>query len=281
MQYVDFTELNFVSALRAFLGSFKLPGEAQQIDRLMENFAARFCQCNPTVFQYQDTCYMLAFSTIMLNTDLHNPAMKDSARMTMQDWLNSNRRLETQEEISTDFLKQIYNDIKENEIKMESHGVMFGSAEKKGILTKQGGRVKTWKKRYFILTHNCLYYFKQKEDQEPCGMIPLENLSVRKHIKGKKNCFEIYDPKMFDNEAGKKLKGKAKEEALIKACKKEKEGEGFSQGHHVSYIIQAEDPEEMQEWIDAIQRNILGTPVNKLLRDKAEATSKGKALQNK
>lgn len=28
-----------------------------------------------------------------------------------------------------------------------------------GWLIKQGGRIPTWKKRYFILTDNCLYYF--------------------------------------------------------------------------------------------------------------------------
>jgi len=43
----DFTELDFVSALRLFLESFRLPGEAQKIDRLMEKFASRYCDCNP------------------------------------------------------------------------------------------------------------------------------------------------------------------------------------------------------------------------------------------
>ena len=36
---------------RQFLWSFRLPGEAQKIDRMMEAFAQRYCQCNHGVFQ--------------------------------------------------------------------------------------------------------------------------------------------------------------------------------------------------------------------------------------
>ena len=39
-----------VCVYRAFLGSFQLPGEAQKIDRMMESFAQRYCQCNPGTF---------------------------------------------------------------------------------------------------------------------------------------------------------------------------------------------------------------------------------------
>jgi len=43
---LDFDGIAFVPALRKFLEGFRLPGEAQKIDRLMEKFAARYCQCN-------------------------------------------------------------------------------------------------------------------------------------------------------------------------------------------------------------------------------------------
>ena len=45
-----FHSLDLVAALRAFLGSFQLPGEAQKIDRMMESFAQRYCDCNPGMF---------------------------------------------------------------------------------------------------------------------------------------------------------------------------------------------------------------------------------------
>ena len=44
---IDFTEMEFVPALRLVLQGFRLPGEAQKIDRLMEKFAARYIECIP------------------------------------------------------------------------------------------------------------------------------------------------------------------------------------------------------------------------------------------
>ncbi len=40
----------YTNYCRAFLGSFQLPGEAQKIDRMMESFASRYCECNPGTF---------------------------------------------------------------------------------------------------------------------------------------------------------------------------------------------------------------------------------------
>lgn len=42
-----------------------------------------------------------------------------------------------------------------------------------------GGKHKSWRKRWFILTDNCLYYFKSPSDKEPRGIIPLVNLEIR------------------------------------------------------------------------------------------------------
>ena len=72
---LDFKDKDLVQALRLFLEGFRLPGEAQKIDRLMEKFASRYCSCNPNqgVFASADTAYVLAFSVIMLTTDLHSP----------------------------------------------------------------------------------------------------------------------------------------------------------------------------------------------------------------
>ena len=49
----EFADLNLVQALRQFPWSFRLPGEAQKIDRMMEAFASRYCLRNPGVFQSQ------------------------------------------------------------------------------------------------------------------------------------------------------------------------------------------------------------------------------------
>jgi brefeldin A-inhibited guanine nucleotide-exchange protein len=43
---LDFANLPFVDALRLFLQSFRLPGEAQKIDRFMLKFAERYIAGN-------------------------------------------------------------------------------------------------------------------------------------------------------------------------------------------------------------------------------------------
>lgn len=43
------------SSSRHFLGKFRLPGEAQVIDRFMVQFASRYCSQNPTVFKHEVT----------------------------------------------------------------------------------------------------------------------------------------------------------------------------------------------------------------------------------
>lgn len=82
--YVDsfkFEGMDFGEAIRFFLRGFRLPGEAQKIDRIMEKFAERYCKCNPNSFTSADTAYVLAYSVIMLNTDAHNSMVKDKVSM--------------------------------------------------------------------------------------------------------------------------------------------------------------------------------------------------------
>lgn len=74
----NYSGLGFDDALRMFLAGFKLPGEAQKIDRFMEAFSAEYFRANPDVFNEQDTAYTLAFSVIMLNTDHFNPRCASS-----------------------------------------------------------------------------------------------------------------------------------------------------------------------------------------------------------
>jgi brefeldin A-inhibited guanine nucleotide-exchange protein len=86
---MNFAQLPFVDALRLFLQSFRLPGEAQKIDRFMLKFADRYVLGNPTSFSSAETAYVLAYSVIMLNTDQHNAQVKN--RMTKNDFVKNNR----------------------------------------------------------------------------------------------------------------------------------------------------------------------------------------------
>ncbi|CAO3598921.1 unnamed protein product [Absidia cylindrospora] len=114
---MDFAEMEFTTALRHFLQAFRLPGEAQKVDRFMLKFGERYVHGNPTVFANAETAYMLAFAVALLNSDAHSPKVK--RRMTLQDFIKNNRGLDDGGDISLEIQEAIYNDIQSNEIKMQ------------------------------------------------------------------------------------------------------------------------------------------------------------------
>uniref|UniRef100_A0A6I8NHD4 Cytohesin-2 n=1 Tax=Ornithorhynchus anatinus TaxID=9258 RepID=A0A6I8NHD4_ORNAN len=297
----EFTDLNLVQALRQFLWSFRLPGEAQKIDRMMEAFAQRYCLCNRGVFQSTgtrlpasspsrtgvpepsrgagsggkkgerqgaevqtanfipiapaDTCYVLSFAVIMLNTSLHNPNVRD--KPGVERFITMNRGINDGGDLPEELLRNLYDSIRNEPFKIpEDDGNdlthTFFNPDREGWLLKlAGGRVKTWKRRWFILTDNCLYYFEYTTDKEPRGIIPLENLSIREVEDPRKpNCFELYIP----NNKGQ----------LIKACKTEADGR-VVEGNHMVYRISAPTQEEKDEWIKSIKAAVSVDPFYEML----------------
>ncbi|PPR97430.1 hypothetical protein GOBAR_AA23234 [Gossypium barbadense] len=119
--YVDsfnFKSIDFGEAIRFFLSGFRLPGEAQKIDRIMEKFAERYCKCNPNSFTSADTAYVLAYSVIMLNTDAHNSMVKD--KMTKSDFIRNNRGIDDGKDLPEEYLGALYDQIVKNEIKINA-----------------------------------------------------------------------------------------------------------------------------------------------------------------
>jgi brefeldin A-inhibited guanine nucleotide-exchange protein len=113
---LDFTSLTFVKGLRKFLTHFRLPGEAQKIDRLMLKFAQRYLHNNPLSFSSADTAYILSYSTIMLNTDMYNPQVKN--RMTIEGFVKNNSGIDNGKDLPLEMVEGIYKEIKDEEIKM-------------------------------------------------------------------------------------------------------------------------------------------------------------------
>lgn len=113
----DFQGMDFDEAIRSFLQGFRLPGEAQKIDRIMEKFAERYCKCNPKVFTSADTAYVLAYSVIMLNTDAHNPMVKN--KMSSDDFIRNNRGIDDGKDLPEEYLRSLFERLTRNEIKMK------------------------------------------------------------------------------------------------------------------------------------------------------------------
>eukprot|EP00049_Salpingoeca_infusionum_P015767 m.309246 g.309246 ORF g.309246 m.309246 type:complete len:390 (+) comp15945_c3_seq2:224-1393(+) len=252
----DYTEIAFDEALRTFLDGFRLPGESQKIDRMMEAFAARYYDCNPKAFRERDTGYVLAFATIMLNTSLHNPNIKD--KMTVEQFISMNRGIDNGGDLDEQFLRELHASIQARQFHTHDEGQdamlrTFVDPEKSGWLTKEGGRAKTWKRRYFILTNNCLYYFESEDASKPKGTIPLENLVVdivddAKH----KHCFVIRGEGDADVKAAKVKQGK------------------LVQGRHTAYKIAANSPEDRMDWVTKLRAAMTKDPLFMLYRKKKE-----------
>lgn len=140
---MDFTKRRFVDALRQFLQSFRLPGEAQKIDRFMLKFAERYLTGNPNAFANADTAYVLAYSVIMLNTDQHSSKLK-GARMTVDDFIKNNRGINDGQDLPAEYLASIFDEIANNEIVLASereHAAELGivaSAPSAGLASRAG-----------------------------------------------------------------------------------------------------------------------------------------------
>ncbi|CEJ54922.1 Putative Protein transporter SEC7 [Penicillium brasilianum] len=139
---MDFTKRRFVDALRSFLQTFRLPGEAQKIDRFMLKFAERYTTQNPNAFANADTAYVLSYSVIMLNTDQHSSKMK-GPRMTKEDFIKNNRGINDNQDLPTEYLISIYEEIANNEIVLDTereHAANLGiqTSAPTGLATRAG-----------------------------------------------------------------------------------------------------------------------------------------------
>ena len=113
----DFTGKRVDEALRELLHSFRLPGESPLIERIVTVFSQKYCAgSTPEGIASEDAVFTLTYSVIMLNTDQHNPNVKNEKRMTVTDFTKNLRGVNGGGDFSADYLEGIYNSIKTNEI---------------------------------------------------------------------------------------------------------------------------------------------------------------------
>lgn len=96
-------------------------------------------------------------------------------------------------------------------------------ADKDGFLTKQGGSIKTWKRRWFVLKGKKLVYFRSQNDVEATGIIELEADSFVRDEKDKDKKRKF----MFSVGTSRRV-----------------------------FFMHSETEQEMKQWIDAVKGNI-------------------------
>ncbi|KAJ9269863.1 hypothetical protein DTO212C5_4037 [Paecilomyces variotii] len=117
VELFDFSGKTVVDALRELLGSFRLPGEAPLISRIVTTFSEKYmAKANPEGVADKDALFVLTYAIIMLNTDLYNPNVKSQNRMTYIDFSKNLRGVNGGGDFAPEFLQEIYDSIKQNEI---------------------------------------------------------------------------------------------------------------------------------------------------------------------
>eukprot|EP01114_Cavostelium_apophysatum_P022952 TRINITY_DN8485_c0_g1_i2.p2 TRINITY_DN8485_c0_g1~~TRINITY_DN8485_c0_g1_i2.p2 ORF type:complete len:206 (-),score=39.73 TRINITY_DN8485_c0_g1_i2:756-1373(-) len=102
-----------------------------------------------------------------------------------------------------------------------------GPPIKQGYLTKQGGVIKNWKKRWFILTKTSqLYYYREKGDLNAAGSIQITDRTLVQEASKKSG-----RPFSFEISAG---------------------PESLTTSKERSYLLVASSQAEMDEWMAAI-----------------------------
>lgn len=128
--YVKSFELagqSVLNCMRIFLSAFRLPGEAQQIDRILVTFSEYCHQCciegSSGEIENPEITYLLTFSIIMLNTDRHNPNIRADRKMTVEQFVRNNMlygsEVNQKVPLSKEYLEGIYKSISDYPIRTE------------------------------------------------------------------------------------------------------------------------------------------------------------------
>ncbi|XP_026671490.1 Golgi-specific brefeldin A-resistance guanine nucleotide exchange factor 1 isoform X2 [Ceratina calcarata] len=115
----DLKNTRIDQALRLYLESFRLPGEAPLISLLLEKFADHWHDSNGRPFSSADAAFTLAYAVIMLNVDQHNYNVKrQNNPMTCDEFKRNLKKVNGGADFDQEMLDEIYASIKGEEIVM-------------------------------------------------------------------------------------------------------------------------------------------------------------------
>ncbi|TVY34937.1 Protein transport protein [Lachnellula subtilissima] len=124
-------------AIRKLLMEVELPKETQQIDRCLQGFANRYHECNPGIYASPDQAYFIAFSLLILHTDVFNKNNKH--KMQKSEYLKNIRG----EGIFDEILECFYDNISytpfihvEDDLDINGERIVQHKTKKKSILSR-------------------------------------------------------------------------------------------------------------------------------------------------
>lgn len=132
----DFSDLTIDQSIRLFLSSFRIVGEGQIVDRLLDMFSIAFYESHKDSF-FHDAASVHLFSVawLMLHTSMHNKNVvkKD----TLTDFLSLLKGQNNNDDYDTQFLTDIYNSVKRCKIEIEEDTKYNTAASWELLIQKQ------------------------------------------------------------------------------------------------------------------------------------------------
>lgn len=116
----DFRNFDILKAYRIFVSTFKLTGESDTIYNIIVAFSEKYFKDNQKDENLRsvDEVSTLAYSVLMLNTDLHDPNIKE--HMTIEAFSKNVYSTKMFDHISKNYLDNIYKSLSTNGLKVPS-----------------------------------------------------------------------------------------------------------------------------------------------------------------
>jgi len=114
----DFRGLDILKAYRIYVSTFKLTGESDNIYNMIMAFSEKYHQDNPndSNLRSSDEVSTLAYSILMLNTELHDPNIKE--HMSLEEFVKNVYSTRYFDHIAKTYLENIYKSISSHPFKV-------------------------------------------------------------------------------------------------------------------------------------------------------------------
>jgi len=263
---LDFSaELEIV--LRKFLSMFTIPPDTLKAERLMATFVVHFWKKNNnSIFENLDAVYILSWWLVILHLNLHvdqsiHMIPEYKKKMSKEDFKRYTLGVNNNNDLPGEFVDKLFDSIQSRRFEMDDSGIkkLLCKVEKRGFMIKQGGRRKNWRKRWFVMNPTTLLYFKDPNDGEPCGIVPLEHLTVSKHADGKRKFCIMLKPDQDKPLTSHKLNGG-----------------NISKGFHECFLFCVPTEPEQNNWAESLKTNIQRNLFYERLKNRAPETVKNR-----
>jgi hypothetical protein len=247
LRHLHFKRASLLPALRSMIGTFRLPGEGQVIDRIMRTFSEVYSEANEGQWKDADNVHTLTVLVLTLNTSEHNP--NEERKISKEDWVYFCEEITEKEPMANvAFLEDVWDDIQAHEIRMPMEG-LFPDMVRRGFLERlEPGLIgQKWVSRWCVLSDRCIYLFSAPDDDVPRAIIPLTGVRSTRLTAASSGPSR---PHIFDIRS-------SEPDAPLVYTEKDKSTGQLKQGKEKVLSFNARSKDERDWWVEDINGNMV------------------------